>query len=100
VSAPPFRTLTTPEFDAVLARIKRSDQVKHKKVLKTVRLAREQGPAYPGLETHKYESLHGPAGQTVWESYVENRNPGAWRLWWWYGPGADTITLLTVGPHP
>ena len=33
-----------------------------------------------------------------WE--VENRTPGAWRLWWCYGPEADTITLVTVGPHP
>ncbi|MDR0626614.1 MAG: hypothetical protein LBG11_05030 [Bifidobacteriaceae bacterium] len=100
MAAPPFHTPATPEFSRVLAATKRSNPAKHKKILKTVRLLREQGPSYPSLETHRYESLKGPNGETVWESYVENQTPGAWRLWWWYGPGADTITLLTVGPHP
>lgn len=39
-------------------------------------------------------------GEEVWESYVENKTPGAWRLWWVYGPGADTLTIVIVGPHP
>ncbi|MDR3107815.1 MAG: hypothetical protein LBU05_06435 [Bifidobacteriaceae bacterium] len=98
--APPFRTLITPEFGRVLAAIKRTDLAKHKKVLKAVRLLREHGPAHLGSQTHQYESLHGPDGQTVWESYVENKTPGAWRLWWWHGPDTEAITLLTVGPHP
>lgn len=64
------------------------------------RLLRDIGPGHPGLNSHKYHSLTGPRGEEVWESYVENNTPGAWRLWWVYGPGADTLTIVTVGPHP
>jgi hypothetical protein len=60
----------------------------------------EQNPRHPGLNTHRYRSLHGPNGEDVWEIYVENRTPSAWRIWYWYGPGRGTITILTIGPHP
>lgn len=76
------------------------DRVKSNKVKKAIRQLREGGPAYPGLNSHRYHSLKGPNGEDVWESYVENRTPGAWRIWWVYGPHPDTITIVTVGPHP
>ena len=98
--APPFVISTVPAFDAVLAAVKRDDPVKYQKILKTVRLLRDYGPSYPSLQTHKYQSLTGPRSEPVWEVYVENRVPGAWRLWWVYGPDEDTITLVMVGPHP
>lgn len=67
---------------------------------KALRLLRDVGPSHPGLESHKYHSLRGPNGEDVWESYVENHTPSAWRIWWVYGPDADTLTITTVGPHP
>jgi hypothetical protein len=43
----------------------------------------------------------------MWDSYVENRTPGAWRIWWMYGPdeirddqAVAVITVLDIGPHP
>jgi len=39
----------------------------------------------------------------VWDSYVENKTPGAWRIFWHYGPDeADqkVITILAITPHP
>ncbi|MGQ0717546.1 MAG: hypothetical protein ACT4NP_09575 [Pseudonocardiales bacterium] len=43
----------------------------------------------------------------VWDSYVENRTPGAWRIWRMYGPDeirdnqtVAVITVLGIGPHP
>lgn len=78
----------------------RSSAVKHQKVRKAIRLLRDAGPSYPGLNSHKYTSMSGPGGEETWESYVENRTPGAWRIWWIYGPPADTITVVTIGPHP
>jgi len=75
------------------------DQAKNKKVRKALRQLRDAGPSYPALNSHKYNSLTGPAGEDVWESYVENRTPGASRIWWIYGPHADGI-IITVGPHP
>lgn len=60
----------------------------------------EANPRHPGLQSHRYESLAGPNGDPVWESYVENQTPGAWRVWWWYGPEEGEISILTIGPHP
>jgi hypothetical protein len=57
-------------------------------------------PKYKGLQSHKYESLHDRYGKEIWESYVQNNTPGAWRLFWFYGPGKDEITLVLATPHP
>lgn len=75
----------------------------HADRLKRVRKALgllEQDPRYPSLNSHKYVSLRGHEGEDVWDSYVENRTPGAWRIFWSYGPGPDTITILAITPHP
>lgn len=75
----------------------------YEKKLRKVRKALgqlEQNPRHPGLNSHQYTSLEGPGGEKVWESYVENRTPQAWRIWWWYGPDEGVITILTIGPHP
>jgi mRNA-degrading endonuclease YafQ of YafQ-DinJ toxin-antitoxin module len=100
MTAPPFSIFPTPEFNKQLTRIAKSNATKHKKVLKTIRLLRDVGPRHPGLNAHKYQSLTGPDDRDLWEVYVENKTPGAWRLWWCYGPDPDAITLVTVGPHP
>jgi hypothetical protein len=78
---------------------KLAQAVKLKKVTKKLRLLRDVGPGHPGLKSHRYQSLTGPVGEEVWESCGENKAPGAWRLWWVYGPGADTLMIVTVGPH-
>jgi len=31
---------------------------------------------------------------------VENRTPSAFRVFWYYGPGKDTLTILAITPHP
>lgn len=101
MSAPPYRLTYTRESDAILDDLEKPQYaVKKKKVAKTRRLLRDPSPAHPGLNSHKYTSLTGPNGEDVWESYVENKTPGAWRIFWTYGPEPDTITILTLGPHP
>jgi len=101
VSAPPFALVYTDEALRVLDdRAKPAYAAKLKKAKKTLRLLRDVGPGHPGLNSHKYQSLTGPNGEDVWESYIENRTPGAWRIWWLYGPPPDTLTILTLGPHP
>jgi hypothetical protein len=59
-----------------------------------------QNPRHPGLNSHPYSSLDGVFGASVWESYVENNVPGAWRVWWVYGPGRGEITIVLIGRHP
>jgi len=74
--------------------------------LKKVRraLARlEQNPHHPGLASHRYESLPVDRDVRVWDSYVENNTPSAWRIFWRYGPDEPdqpVITSLAIGPHP
>ena len=101
MSAPPFRLLYAAEAQTVLDDLERPQhQVKRKKVIKTLRRLRDIGPVHTGLHSHNYHSITAPNGEDVWESYVENRTPGAWRIWWIYGPDADTLTVVTIGPHP
>jgi hypothetical protein len=60
-----------------------------------------QDPRHPGLRTHKYESLEHPydAKQPVFEAYVQNQTPGAYRVFWCYGPNKGEITILAITPH-
>jgi hypothetical protein len=102
VSAPPFVLLYTPEAEKTLEgmRVKRQYAPKLKKIRKALRLLERTGPRHPGLHSHAYQSVPGPEGVTLWESYVENKTPSAWRIWWIYGPGDGQLTVVTIGPHP
>ena len=59
-------------------------------------------PKHPSLNTHEYDSLNHPykKGDKVWEAYVQNQTPGAYRLFWCYGPGDGQITIIALTPHP
>lgn len=64
-------------------------------------------PRHSGLHSHQYENFPGAPKVKVRDSYVENRIPGAWRIWWMYGPDeirdnhtVAVITVLDIGPHP
>lgn len=39
-------------------------------------------------------------GEEVFEAYAENKTPGAYRVFWYYGPDRNQITLVAVTPHP
>lgn len=64
----------------------------------------ELNPRHPGLHSHHYESFPADRDVKVWDSYVENNTPSAWRIFWQYGPdesdGQEVITVLHIGPHP
>lgn len=60
----------------------------------------QTNPRHPGLNTHKYSSLSGPKGEDVFEAYAENRTPGAYRIFWCYGPLKKAITIIAITPHP
>lgn len=46
----------------------------------------EQSLRHPSLQTHEYSDLEGANGGKVFESYVQNRTPGTYRIFWHYGP--------------
>lgn len=54
---------------------------------------------HPSLNTHKFDALLSKLGD-VFESYVQNRTPGAFRIFWVYGPGKKQIYILDITPHP
>ncbi len=59
-------------------------------------------PRHPSLNTHKYDSLEHPydENQPVFEAYAQNQTPGAYRVFWCYGPGKGEITIIAITPHP
>lgn len=78
---------------------------KLKKVRKALALL-QVDPMYPGLHSHLYQNFPGLEKQKVWDSYVENHTPGAWWIFWMYGPNEvrdgveiSVVTVLAIGPH-
>ena len=57
-------------------------------------------PRYPGLQSHEIDPLTQRYGIKVFQSYLENRNPKAFRMYWVYGPGKGEITVIGLEPHP
>jgi hypothetical protein len=59
-------------------------------------------PRHPGLQTHAFLSIPNPYDphQKVFEAYAQNRTPGAYRVFWCYGPRRNQITIIAITPHP
>jgi hypothetical protein len=59
-------------------------------------------PRHPSLQTHAYDSLEHPYNESekVFEAYAQQDTPGAYRIFWCYGPGKRQITLIAIAPHP
>jgi hypothetical protein len=77
-----------------------------KQVRKTLGLL-ETNLKHPSLNTHLYQSLQGPDGEQVFEAYAQNRTPGAYRVFFYYGPDRVTgkkrvpvLTIVAITPHP
>jgi hypothetical protein len=77
----------------------RKDLAKLKRVRNCLGLL-ERNPKHPSLKTHEYSSITGANGEKVWEAYVENNTPAAWRVFWHYGPPKTVITVVAITPHP
>jgi hypothetical protein len=39
----------------------------------------------PSLQTHEYKSLTKRYGRKIFEAYVQQSTPGAYRVFWYYG---------------
>jgi len=57
-------------------------------------------PRHPGLNTHEFTTLHGPDNEKVFEAYAEQATPGAYRIFWYYGPAKDQMTIIAIISHP
>lgn len=54
------------------------------------------------LKTHEYSQIANPydPSKKVFEAYAQNNTPGAYRVFWCYGPIQHPITIITITPHP
>lgn len=70
-------------------------------VAKTIKFLKEN-PRHPGLNTHEYSTIPNPFGKNakVFEAYAQNKTPGAYRVFWCYGPDKNDITIIAITPHP
>jgi len=78
----------------------------YKQVLNTLGLL-ELNIRHPGLNTHEFQSLEGVKGERVWEAYAQNKTPGAYRVFFHYGPDEGSgkkrvpiVTIVAITPHP
>lgn len=53
---------------------------------------------HPSLNTHKFIGLTCEFGD-VFETYAQNHTPGAYRIFWSYGPGKNQIYILNIAKH-
>ena len=62
----------------------------------------QTNPRHPSLQTHVFHSLENPyhSQEKVFEAYVQQHTPAAYRLFWCYGPQKGQITLIAITPHP
>ena len=90
----------TEEAKTNLTELKKQGQIKKLKKIKLTLDKLQENPRYPGLHTHKYKSFKGNNGEDIFQSYIENKTPGAFRVFWHYGPDKTAITIVTITPHP
>ncbi len=57
-------------------------------------------PNHVSLHTQKYHTARGANNETVFESYVQQSTPGAYRIFWHYGPQPSTISVISIIKHP
>lgn len=93
-----FKLVFTAEAKGQLESLN-ADEKKLKRVRKCLGLI-EVDPKHPGLNSHKYSAMKTRDNRDLWESYVENKTPAAWRVFWCYGPGANEITIVAITAHP
>jgi hypothetical protein len=95
-----FELIFTPQADSDLREIENDPSKKD--ILKAVRKTlgfMETNLRHPSLNTHEFSSLKGPIGEKLFEAYVQQKTPVAYRIFWYYGPDRKQITIVAITPH-
>jgi hypothetical protein len=96
-----FEILATDEASEQLKRLRANKGLaKRYKAVKKTLLFLSRNPRHPGLSTHEFTTLKGPRGEKVFEAYAEQSTPAAYRIFWYYGPEENQITVVAITPHP
>ena len=104
-----YKLRFTPTADEQLSRMENNRALKGilKRVRKTLGYL-ETDLRSKSLQTHEFESLSKRYGQKVFEAYVQQNTPVAYRVFWHYGPDEidesgkriAVITIIAITPHP
>jgi len=96
-----FEIFLTDEAKIQLERLKEDKglQKRYNAVKKAMRFLSEN-PRHKSLNTHEFTSLSGPKGEKIFEAYAEQSTPVAYRIFWYYGPDRNQITIVAITPHP
>ncbi|MGW2787019.1 hypothetical protein ACWC3X_38395 [Streptomyces populi] len=104
----PYELRYTSDAEEALNHLKaggKSARAKLAKVVKALNFLKHN-PRHRGLSSHLYDNFPGHPRGKVWNSYVENQTPSAWRIYWMYGPNeivkgteVAVITVLEVRSH-
>lgn len=94
----PFTIVLMPTALEQLNDLAANNNAKWRKVVKTLGLM-ETNLKHPGLQTHEYSAMKGENGEKIFEAYVENNTPGAYRVFWHYAPNFS-INVVAILPHP
>jgi hypothetical protein len=96
-----FRLVLTSRAKPDLERLSgNASLAKQLKVTRGCLAKLELNPRHPGLRTHKFDGLLGANDEVTFEAYAESNTPGAYRIFWHYGPGKDVITIVAITAHP
>lgn len=82
-----------------LEKIKKSHkaEILRKKIKNKIELL-GQNPKHNSLNSHEYTSLSKRYGVKIFGIYIENKTPGAYRLFWHYH-GNNIIRIVAITPH-
>jgi hypothetical protein len=82
----------------VALEVDRSKVALFRQVRKTLGLL-ETNLRHPSLQTHRFRSLRAPDGGDVFEAYVQQHTPAAFRVFFCYGPRSHGGPAPYCGPY-
>ncbi len=96
-----FKLVLVDEAPVVLKLLKYTPHLSSQfKAVSKALIYLQNNPRHPSLQTHKYHGMAGPEGQDVFEAYAQQNTPGAYRIFFYYGPGKCEITVFAIVAHP
>ncbi len=96
-----YELIFTPQADSDLMELE-IDPGK-KKILASVRKVlgyMEINLRHPSLQTHEYKTLRGPNGEKLFEAYAQQNTIAAYRIFWYYVPNRNQLTIAAITSHP
>ena len=95
-----YKLIYTENAKKQLVKLKKQGQILKLKKIKLAFDKLSENPYHNGLHAHKNSSIKYRNEEDTFQSYVENRTPGAYRIFWHYGEEENIIVIIAITPHP